>query len=119
MSGVEYRRRNASRWELYSRRQSAMVSYVGSSFAVFVSSTDTRRDVLDLVLLSLQKFWPDRPYPLYVGLNTITRPLSLGTPLLATRSAWHQECLQQLAQLPEVYLIVMLDDFLLRKHVDQ
>lgn len=87
--------------------------------AVFVCSADSRRDVLDRTLLSVMKFWPDCPYPFYVGVNTAERPLPIGIPVLAGPSGWHSECALQLAQLREKYLIVILDDFLLSARVDQ
>lgn len=90
-----------------------------SRVAVFICSSDNRRDVLDRVLPSVAKFWPDRPYPLYVGLNSLNRPLPIGTPILAPPSQWHHECSLQLAQIAADYVIVVLDDFLIRAPVDQ
>ena len=90
-----------------------------SRVAVFICSSDNRRDVLDRVLPSIAKFWPDRPYPLYVGLNSLNRPLPIGTPLLAPPSQWHHECSLQLAQIAADYVIVVLDDYLIRTPVDQ
>ena len=90
-----------------------------SHVAVFVCSSDSRRDVVDRVLPSILKFWPDCPYPIYVGLNTCDRPLLHGTPILASPSEWCSEFSSQLAHLEEDYLIVILDDFLIRRPVDQ
>jgi hypothetical protein len=90
-----------------------------SRVAVFICSSDNRRDVLDRVLPSVAKFWPDRPYPLYVGLNSLDRPLPIGAPRLAPPSEWHRECSVQLAQIAADYVIVVLDDFLIRAPVDQ
>lgn len=90
-----------------------------SPVAVFICSADNRRDVLERTLPSLIKFWPDCPYPIYAGLNSRGRPLSVGTPLIAPASQWHRESAQQLAQITEDYLIVILDDFLFRAPVDQ
>jgi hypothetical protein len=96
-----------------------MATSTRSSVAVFVCSSDSRRDVLDRVLPSIAKFWPDRPYPLYVGLNSAGRPLPIGTAVLAPASEWHRESAQQLAQIAEDYVIVVLDDFLFGAPVDQ
>ena len=92
---------------------------VCGSAAVFICSADSRRDVLERILLSVKKFWPDCPYPIYVGLNTDGKPLPIGVPLLAEPSEWHSEFAKQLAQLRERYLIVLLDDFLLCACVNQ
>lgn len=90
-----------------------------SRVAVFICSSDSRRDVLDRILPSVVKFWPACPYPIYVGLNTHDRPLPIGTPALAPALGWHRECALQLAQITENYLIVLLDDFLLGASVNQ
>lgn len=90
-----------------------------SRVAVFICSSDNRRDVLDSILPSVRKFWPDCPYPIYVGLNSVGRPLSIGTPVLAPASTWHHECAQQLSQLDEDRLILLLDDFLIGARVNQ
>jgi hypothetical protein len=94
-------------------------AHPGSSVAVFICSSDGRKDVLDRVLPSVLKFWPDCPYPIYVGLNSRDWPLPVGTPVLAPASEWHRECTLQLAQLVEDYLIVILDDFLIGAPVNQ
>lgn len=90
-----------------------------SDTAVFICSSDSRRDVLDRILPSVLKFWPDCPYPIYVGLNSHDRPLPGGTPVLAPASEWYREYTLQLAQVAEDYLIVILDDFLIGAPVDQ
>lgn len=91
-----------------------------SPIAVFVCSSDSRRDVLDRVLLpSLLKFWPDCPYPIYVGVNSQGNPLAGGTFISAPASEWYIECIFQLSLIAADYLIVILDDFLIRAPVDQ
>jgi len=90
-----------------------------SRIAVLICSSDSRRDVVDRVLPSVLKFWPDCPYPIYVGLNSLDRPLPAGIPVLALASEWCRECALQLAQIAEDYLIVILDDFLIRAPVRQ
>lgn len=87
--------------------------------AVFICSSDSRRDVLDRMLPAVQKFWPDCPWPVYVGLNAGDPPLLLGSPILARPSEWHRECWIELAQLSESHLLLLLDDFLFEAPVDQ
>ena len=77
------------------------------------------RDILERVLPSIFKYWPSCPYPIYVGVNTHCGFSSRVTPLVAQPSEWRRECLEQVAQLPETHLIVVLDDFLFQKPVDQ
>jgi hypothetical protein len=90
-----------------------------SNVAVVIWSSDSRKDVLKRVLPSLFEYWPDCPYPIYVGLNSEYWIAPNVTTLVAPPSEWRTECSLQLAQIPENYLIMMLDDFLLRKSVDQ
>ena len=90
-----------------------------SQVAVFVCSSDNRWDVLERVLPSIPKFWPDCPYPIYVGLNSCNKRLPCGKAVLSPASEWHRECALQLEQIEEDYLIVALDDFLIHKPVDQ
>jgi hypothetical protein len=89
------------------------------SVAVLICGSDNRRDVLERVLPSLIKYWPDCPYPIYLGLNT---NCSFGlkiTTVVAQPSEWRQECAEQVGQIGETHLIVVLDDFLFREPVDQ
>src|SRR5579862_1924217 len=87
--------------------------------AVFVCSSDSRRDVLDSVLPSLVKYWPDCPYPVYVGLNS-PAPLPPGiVPVVAPASQWCSETRIQLQQIAADYLVVILDDFLIGAPVKQ
>lgn len=95
------------------------MAQLSARVAVFICSSDNRRDVLDRILPCVAKFWPNCPYPIYVGLNSYDRSLPIGTPILAPASQWHRECSLQLAQLAEDYLILVLDDFLIGAPVDQ
>nr|WP_298718487.1 hypothetical protein [uncultured Steroidobacter sp.] len=87
--------------------------------AVFICSSDSRIDILERTLPSVQKFWPTCRYPMYVGLNSCTRALPVGVPVIAPPSDWRREFTQQLAQTEPEYLIVMLDDFLIQAPVDR
>ena len=87
--------------------------------AVFVCSSDSRRDVVDQTLPALKKFWPDCPWPIYVGLNTIARPLILGSPIFASPSEWCREFSTQLSEIRQPYVLLVLDDFLLEAPVNQ
>jgi hypothetical protein len=87
--------------------------------AVFICSSDSRYDVLKRILPSVLKFWTDRPYPLYAGMNTAWELPPQVLPVLAPASHWQQEFSAQLGQIPEAYVLVLLDDFLLHTAVDQ
>jgi hypothetical protein len=92
---------------------------VASEVGVFVCSSDSRIDILDRVLPSILKYWPDCPYPIYVGLNAPTDKWPSVKTLVAQTSDWRRETLQQLGQLSETHLIVILDDFLFQGPADQ
>lgn len=87
--------------------------------AVLVCSSDNRKDILDRVLPSLFKFWPDCPYPIYVGLNTSGKLADNVRTLLGQPSEWRKECSEQVAQICESHVIIVLDDYLFQQPVDQ
>jgi hypothetical protein len=99
--------------------QPSNLSTQSASVAVYICSSDSRRDILDRVLPTILSNWPDCPYPIYVGLNTCEHISPRVTPLQAKASGWREECLAQIAQLSESHLIVVLDDFLFQAPVDQ
>jgi hypothetical protein len=89
------------------------------SVAVLICGCDSRRDILERVLPSLFKYWPDCPYPIYVGLNSNQSFGPNITTVVAPLSEWRQECAEQVAQTRETHLLLVLDDFLFQKPVDQ
>ncbi len=87
---------------------------------VFICSSDSRRDVLDRVIPSVFKFWPDCPYPVYAGFNSRPERLPSNiTAVLAPVSDWRGELATQLRQVSHRHLIVFLDDYLLEARVMQ
>jgi hypothetical protein len=87
--------------------------------AVLICGSDNRRDILERVIPSLTKYWPDCPYPIYVGLNS-NHALGPGmNTLVAQPSEWRRECAEQLSQMSETLVILVLDDFLFQEPVDQ
>ena len=87
--------------------------------AVFVCSSDNRRDVVDQTLPALVKFWPTCPWPILIGLNTNEPPVMFGSAILSPPSEWRREFANQLDQIAEPYLLLILDDFLIEAPVDQ
>lgn len=90
-----------------------------SRTGVFICSSDSRTDILERVLPSVLKFWSDCPYRIYVGRNTKSKALSAVTAVLAPPSEWRKEFLEQIAQIDESHLILLLDDYLFQRPVDQ
>jgi hypothetical protein len=104
---------------LESDRRRRPVTSPTSKVGVFICGSDGRRDVLERVLPSIFKYWPDCPYPIYVGLNSNIAVSERVTAVVAKCSDWSGECLEQVAQLDETHLIVVLDDYLFQTTVDQ
>ncbi|WP_116812579.1 hypothetical protein [Steroidobacter cummioxidans] len=90
-----------------------------AAVAAFICSSDSRIDILERTLPAVQKFWPTCRYPMYVGLNSCSRALLVGAPVIAPPTEWRREFTQQLAKIESDYVIVMLDDFLIQAPVDQ
>lgn len=87
--------------------------------AVFICGSDSRIDILERTLPAVRKFWPACAYPIHVGLNSCSRALPVGMPIIAPPSDWRREFGQQLIQIEHEHVIVMLDDFLIQAPVDQ
>lgn len=93
-----------------------------NDMAVFVASSDNTADVLRQVGPSWLKFWPDCPYPIYVGLNSPMADLPPRfQPIYAPKAGWRDEVRAQIAQLPNAlsHIVLVLDDFLFLGPVDQ
>jgi hypothetical protein len=83
-----------------------------SDIAVFVASSDNTQDVLRQVFPSIRRYWPDCPFPVYVGKNS-PEALPRGCiGVYAPASSWHGELLEQLRQVHASRVILLLDDFL-------
>lgn len=93
-----------------------------NNIVVFVASSDNTADVLRQVSPSWLQFWPDCPYPIYVGLNSPIPDLPPRfQPIYAPKAGWRDEVRAQIAQLPASIsqIVLVLDDFLFLQPVDQ
>jgi len=90
-----------------------------SAVAVLICSSDARRDVLDRVLPALLRCWRACPYPIYVGLNSTFDSIDYVRSLVAQKSDWRGEVTDQLRQIGESHVILVLDDYLFQRVVDQ
>lgn len=88
-----------------------------SDIALVVSSSDNTEDILRQVSPSIKRFWPDCPFPIYVGKNSARFVPRGFRPLYAAPSNWQTELRSQLSQLDTSHVLLLLDDFLLRKKV--
>lgn len=108
--------------DLWASSKSPSVTGFRKAIGVFVSSSDNTRDVFAQVSKSFTVFWPDCPFPKYVGFNTpnSTNDLSGFEPIYAPIGGWRPELLSQIRLLPKSieYILLFLDDFLLLERVD-
>ncbi len=88
------------------------------STCVFIASSDNTLDVLRRVYPALERFWPDCPYPLFIGLNEAPLSFTSARAVRTSVAGWRAELLAQLEQLNHERLVLLLDDFLLTNRVD-
>ena len=88
-------------------------------------SCDKTKDVLDHFLKGLDIYWKNNTLPVFVGSNE--SPFIVDSQkhnfLAAPKSNWKIETLNQLYQIKKInpnisHLLVMLDDFILNKNID-
>lgn len=90
---------------------------------ILISSSDNTWDVARQTLYSFLTYWPNCPFPIFVGLNSPNQELIEINyhPVFAEVSGWRQELHAQVASLPEQYgyILLFLDDFVLLSPVDE
>lgn len=81
-----------------------------------VASCDKYSDVWDLFFTLFWKYWPDCPYPVYLGANRLSYPhFQVTTLLTGGDSSWGGNIRRVVDQIQSPYLMLFLDDhFLLR-----
>lgn len=86
--------------------------------AILVPSCDAYSDVWPLFLHGLRIRWPDCPYPVYFGTNEWT---DVAANVITLRSkeglVWSNRLCDYLRQIEAPYVLLMLEDFILRKPV--
>jgi hypothetical protein len=90
-----------------------------SECALYVASCDAYSDLWPGFFHCLQRYWPDNPFPVFLGAETKTADVAgvvtLDSP---ATSAWSDCVLLHLRQIPSRHIVFMLDDFFLRRRVD-
>ncbi|MGD0576318.1 MAG: hypothetical protein ABSB61_13295 [Anaerolineales bacterium] len=87
--------------------------------AVLVVSCDRYRDVWDPFFTLLFRYWPDCPYPVYLGANQETFPSDRVQPILiGPDQDWSSNLLRMLEKLPQPDCLLLQEDFLLSGVVD-
>lgn len=86
--------------------------------AVLVPSCDAYADVWPLFLYALKTYWDDRPYRLFFGTNECTHvDESVVTLRSSAGLVWSDRVRDYLLQIEDEYVILMLEDFILRRPV--
>ena len=89
------------------------------SLAILVASSDGYRDLWDPFFTLFHRYWPDCPYPIYLGTNELVHD----DPRVATIRAgggndWTASFRAMLAAVSEEHVLVLLEDYLLDRRVD-
>lgn len=91
----------------------------GPQVAVLVASSDGYADLWQPFFTLFRRYWPDCPYPVYLGANHRTlddpsvRSLAVGDDV-----DWSTGFAEMLRRVHEPYVLVMLEDYLLSSRVD-
>lgn len=95
------------------------LSTITQDVSVLINSCDKYADVWSVFFPLFWKYWPDCPYPVYLGANTRTWPDERVRVIQAGPDAsWAETTLKMVAGVPTPYILWFLDDFLIWKHVD-
>lgn len=87
--------------------------------ALLVLTCDSYSDLWTPFFKLLERHWPDRPFPLYLGAGAATFDSPAVTMLRSNAGRdWSQCVIEYLDQLPQRQVLILLDDFFLRRRVD-
>ena len=90
--------------------------------AVLVASCDEFSDLWQAFFTLFFRYWPDCPYPVHLGSDYRTyddpRVKNLTIRGYSSKSGWSARVRGMLEQIPQRYVIMMLEDFLVNKPVE-
>lgn len=89
------------------------------TLAIVVSSCDRYQGIWPAFFELFRRFWPECPYPVYLGSNTVTcAEPGVTTVLAGPDVGWSETNRAFIEQVPAEYILWFLDDFLLCEEVD-
>ncbi|MDQ3110741.1 MAG: hypothetical protein M3R17_12680 [Bacteroidota bacterium] len=90
-----------------------------SDTAVLILSCDKYKDAWKPFFSLFNKFWPSCPYPVYLGINEIPFETE-NVKIIRSGKAkdWSADTRKILEQIPETFVIVLLEDYFLQRPVD-
>lgn len=89
--------------------------------ALLVSSCDAYSDLWRPFFTLMERYWPDLPFPVYLGtgrLSFASEDGRINTLYSEGGRDWSRCMIDYLSAMSEEYVLVMLDDFFLRRRVD-
>lgn len=93
--------------------------YRNTACAVLIVSCDGYRDLWGPCITLLQRFWKDCPYRIYLLSNTIPANFSGVHPIITGSDiSWSDNVLYALKNIPEEYVLLYIEDLLLKAPVD-
>jgi hypothetical protein len=86
--------------------------------AILIPSCDAYADLWPPFFAAFRRHWPDCPYRIYLGSNQLVWPDPGVTTLKSDAGLqWGRRLLDHLAQVQEEYVVLVLEDFFLRRPV--
>lgn len=99
-------------------REFSSQALVNPACALLVLSCDAYADLWNPFFTLLDRYWPDCPFPIYLGTGKLNSGFSGITTLTSDGGRDWSKCAQDyLDQIPHPYVLIMLDDFFLRQMV--
>lgn len=87
--------------------------------AVLISSCDRYQDLWDPFFTLFFRYWQDCPYPVYLGTHHLKYDHNRVTTIaVGDDTDWSSNFRSMLEQIPQPYVIVLIEDFLPTKSVD-
>lgn len=90
-----------------------------SKLSILIVSCDRYSDVWEPFFKLFWRYWSDCPYQVYLGSNQIRYPDPRITPVLTENDrSWAESTRKMIMQMESDYILLLLEDFLLRKPVN-
>lgn len=87
--------------------------------ALLVTSCDEYQDLWDPFFKLFFKYWPDCPYPVYLGtIHRIYNNYRVKTITVGVDTDWSHRFRLMLEHIPNPYVIVLMEDYFLTHYVD-
>lgn len=92
---------------------------MGDRLSIYVSSFDDYADIWPAFFARFFKYWPDCPYPIYLGTVGKVYDDARVLPLHAgDHKNWSSRAVEHLKQIEAPYVLLMLEDYMLDRAVD-